>query len=494
VATTSLWRVTSRLDKVVTYVKNPAKTTDHVLVEGQTADTTDAALENEQWLSNAIGYAMQDYKTSIGNFDKDVIIHDEDIEVVRSFVSGIGCTPEIAYDEMMAVKRQFGKTGGTVAYHGYQSFAEGEVTPELAHEIGVKLAEKLWGERHQVVVTTHLDKETHLHNHFVLNTVSFVDGLKFYRSEQDYHNMRKESDSLCRENGLSVVEAGYSKSKHHAEWQAEQNNKPTWRSLVQSDVDTAIRQSMTERQFFENLKKAGYAIKIGKDITVRPPGKERGLKLRRNFGTDYSIEGIRRRILAQYILERRMLTTAPPPKQARLRGSVHKGKRMGKLRARYYYYLYRMGVLPQKRTNKHGHKSNRQLSRKQVHFLFREDIRHMQDIAREIRFMAVHGIDTAEQLAAHKDDAGAQLAALADDRKRLRNQARTTKDETAIPVLKADIAALSTQITTLRQEVKLCENIERRSADMTDKLHRAKEPENNQNPKERNVKNHEYIK
>ena len=88
-----------------------------------------------------------------------------------------------------------------MAYHGYQSFAPGEATPELAHEIGLALAKKLWGEKYQVLVATHLDRENHLHNHFVLNTVSFVDGIKYHRTEQDYFDMQRESDRLCREYG-----------------------------------------------------------------------------------------------------------------------------------------------------------------------------------------------------------------------------------------------------------------------------------------------------
>ena len=105
----------------------------------------------------------------------------------------------------MAVKKRFGKDNGVMAYHGYQSFAPGEATPEAAHEIGVRLAERLWGDRYQVLVATHLDKESHLHNHFVVNSVSFLDGLRYYRSEKDYYAMRRESDRLCLEYGLSVL-------------------------------------------------------------------------------------------------------------------------------------------------------------------------------------------------------------------------------------------------------------------------------------------------
>ena len=97
-----------------------------------------------------------------------------------------------------------------------------------AYFIGIKLAARLWGDRYQVIVATHLDRENHLHNHFVLNTVSFVDGIKYHRTAKDYHDMQAVSDELCREYGLSVIEnPQYGKSKHYGEWRAEQENRPT---------------------------------------------------------------------------------------------------------------------------------------------------------------------------------------------------------------------------------------------------------------------------
>ncbi|MDE6838520.1 MAG: relaxase/mobilization nuclease domain-containing protein [Acutalibacter sp.] len=249
-ATTSIWRVKGWLGKVVIYVENPDKTANPVFVEQK--DLSDRQV---QGLSDIINYAANSGKTQAV---------DEQSEALRSFVSGVNCHPSTARDEMIAVKKRFGKEDGTVAYHGYQSFAPGEATPEIAHEIGLKLAQRLWGERYQVLVTTHLDKENHLHNHFVLNTVSFMDGIKYHRTAQDYRDMQAASDALCREYGLSVIaDPQPGKSKHYGEWRAEQEQRPTWRGIVRADVDEALRQSMTERQFFDNLRKKGYEFKIG---------------------------------------------------------------------------------------------------------------------------------------------------------------------------------------------------------------------------------------
>jgi hypothetical protein len=243
-ATTSIWAVKGWLGQVVIYVENPDKTANPVFY--QKADMTES---QTQGLSDVIDYAVQSRKTKLA---------DERAEVRRHFITAINCQADTARDEMMATKKHFGKTEGVVAYHGYQSFAPGEATPDMAHEIGVKLARKLWGDRYQVIVTTHLDKSNHLHNHFVLNNVAMDNGKKYYRSEHDYWLMQHESDALCREYGLSVIEEPKrGQSKHYGERQAERTGKPTYRGLVKADLDRAIRESVTERQLWDNLYKKG---------------------------------------------------------------------------------------------------------------------------------------------------------------------------------------------------------------------------------------------
>ena len=254
-ATTSIWWVKGWLGKVVIYIENPDKTTNPAFYEKAAMTKTQA-----QGLSDVIEYAINNEKTQA-----------ESDEVLQSFVSGINCYPGTAREEMLAVKKQYGKEDGTVAYHGYQSFAPGEATPEIAHEIGVKLAQRLWGDRYQVIVATHLDHANHLHNHFVLNTVSFVDGLKYHRTGEDYKAMREASDALCREYGLSVIENPQpGKADHYAAWKAKQDGRPTWPGLVRDDVDEAIRQSMTMQQFWSNLKKRGYEVKVKKLLYLKP--------------------------------------------------------------------------------------------------------------------------------------------------------------------------------------------------------------------------------
>lgn len=360
-ATTSIWRVKGWLGKVVIYVENPDKTDNPAFYEKQYMSDRQA-----QGLSDVIDYAVNSEKTQTA---------DEAADVVQQFVSGVNCHPGTAREEMLAVKRQFGKEDGTVAYHGYQSFAPGEATPELAHEIGVKLAKQLWGEKYQVIVATHRDKSNHLHNHFVVNTVSFLDGIKYHRTGQDYRQMREDSDALCREYGLSVIDQPEpGKSKQYGEWRAEQENRPTWRGMIRAEIDEVIRQSMTERQFFENLRKRGYEIKVGADISVRPPGKPRFVRLKRNFGEDYTLENIRRRILVQQRPERPLPEPERKTYHARLHGDFKSARKITGFRALYFHYCYLLGIFP-----KNAPKRN-----KRLHFLLREDLAKMDAISEEV--------------------------------------------------------------------------------------------------------------
>ena len=137
-ATTSLWKVENRLDKVIKYTTNIDKTKNENYETNFYRD-----------LHNTIEYAKADFKT------------EEQV-----FVTGINCSKDTAFKDMIQTKKHFGKEKGILAYHGFQSFAEGEVTPEQAHEIGVKLAEELWGDKYEVVVSTHVNTN-HIHNHFV---------------------------------------------------------------------------------------------------------------------------------------------------------------------------------------------------------------------------------------------------------------------------------------------------------------------------------------
>ena len=428
-AVTSLWAVRGNLGGVLDYAANPEKTD----------------------LTNLLRYATQQRKT---------VVQEEGVPV-KQFVTGIHCAPATARQEMQAVKKRFGKEKGVIAYHGYQSFAPGECTPEMAHEIGVKLARQLWGDQYQVLVATHLDKENHLHSHFVINTVSFVDGKKFHRTGQDYRAMREASDVLCREYGLSIIETPQpGKSKHHAEHRAEQQGKPTWRSLIKQDVDTALRQSMTERQFFHALQQMGYEVKVGADISVRPKGKERFFRLGRNLGENYTPAGIRRQLLEQSRPEREY---RPQPRKVKFHGQMKPARRATGFRALYYHYCYLLGIFP---------RNKRRLPRR-VPPALREELLKGEQFSQEVRLLSRYKIDTVEQLEDHQGKVKAALEERISQRAALYRQFRSVavqSDPERKDWVKQEISNLTGQIKKLRKEVALCEDIAQRSEKMRENL------------------------
>lgn len=454
-AVTSLWRVKGWLGKVVIYIENPDKTENPAFYEKQNMTEKQA-----QGLSDVIEYALNNEKTGI-----------EDGEIMQSFVSGVNCFPGTAREEMMAVKRQFGKEDGTVAYHGYQSFAPGEATPEIVHEIGVKLAQRLWGDRYQVLVATHLDRSNHLHNHFVVNTVSFVDGIKYHRTIEDYKAMREVSDELCREYGLSVIENPLpGRADHYAVWKAKQEGRPIWRDLVKDDVDEAIRQSMTMKQFWNCLKEQGYEISIKKLLYLKPPGSPCFCKIERHFGYDYSVAGITERILMKRVRERPLPEPERQSRKVPCKGCVKKLSKATGFRALYYHYCFLLGYFPRKKPR----------SIRRLHFLLREDLLKMDAIAEEVRLLARCHIDTGEQLSSYKENLEKRISTVTAERKSLYKSQRTVAvktDDGKLAKVREEIAARSAELKKLRKEVRLCDDIAVRSGVMLEKLHFIQEEE-----------------
>lgn len=437
-ATTAIWDVTDRLDRVIDYATNPQKT-----------ENLDFSNPDFQGLQNVLEYTQQDDKTE-----------------KQFYVTGINCDPATACEQMGRTKLRFQKTDGILAFHGYQSFMPGEATPETAHAIGVKLAQELWGERFEVVVSTHLDKH-HLHNHFVLNSVSFMDGKRYYDNKTTYALMRQASDRLCREHSLSVIENPQKgKSKHYGEWRAEQEGKPTWRGLIREDVDKAVAASMTFTQFLAALRKQGYEVKTGvKYMAVRPPGKERFARLK-TLGDDYAEEAIKQRILQNRNPIRPLPLTEPKRKRCVLKGSVKATRKITGLQALYFHYLYKMGILPRKRA-----------STKRTHFLLREDLRYLEEITAQTKLLCAHRISSKEQLFTYQKGVEQEMSALYAGRKAVYNRIRRCKDDEQIAVYKERIGELSHKLSLLRKEVKLCTGILSRSGEMEEKLSRIKQEE-----------------
>lgn len=227
-AVTGFWPIYKNLKATLDYADNPDKTTDHRYLDDD--------------LYAALSYAENDNKT-----DR------------KMYVGSINCSKQNAYAEMIAVQRRFGLRGKVVGYHGIQSFREGEVTPEQAFEIGMETARRMWCDKYQVLVTVHLNTDN-VHCHFVVNPVSFKDGTKFQNKISDHKELRKVSDAICREHGLSVLENSNFYGGNKKEYWRHKVGKKTHRDYLREDVEYCLTFATSPREFESQLYALGYTF------------------------------------------------------------------------------------------------------------------------------------------------------------------------------------------------------------------------------------------
>lgn len=366
------------------------------------------------------------------------------------FESAIGCTCETAFEDMCRIKEMWHKEGGVQGFHLVQSFAAGEVTPELAHQIGLEFAQQLLGEDFQAVVSTHLNTQC-THNHIVWNSVSMKDGRKYRSNQKSYlTQVRRISDELCRKYGLSVIQTDKSErvGRPYAQWLAEQNGMPTWKTAIQQDVDAAIATSLTWKQFLRALEKQGYIFRFDRKYpTLKPPGKEHCVRFK-TLGRNYTPEAIQNRILypkPYYRAGKEAQVSQNFPPLLRKFPS----RRLSGLRALYFSYLYKVGALPKK---------PRYLS-----YAVREDIRKLDRRIEQAEFIFQNQIDNREQLISIRKKSEDEITALLKERQKLY---RYEPDSQQIQVLTG-------KLKELRYTVKLCRNIETHSVEMEQRLQTA---------------------
>ena len=211
----------------------------------------------------------------------------------KMFVSSYGCSYETADIEFQMLLDQAFKKGNNLAHHLIQAFEPGETTPEQFHEIGRQLADEVLGGKYPYVITTHIDKG-HLHNHIIFCAVDMANQRKYISNKQSYAYIRRTSDRLCRENGLSVVKPGKDKGKSYAEWDAQRKGK-SWKAKLKIAIDAAIPQARDFDGLLRLMEAQGYEIKHGKFISFRTPGQERFTRCK-TLGEDYTEERITQRI------------------------------------------------------------------------------------------------------------------------------------------------------------------------------------------------------
>ena len=332
-----------------------------------------------------------------------------------------------------------------------QSFAAGEVTPELAHQIAKELADRVLGGQYEYVIGTHLNTG-HIHSHIVWNSVSGVDGKKYRSNYKSYvKEIRAVSDELCRKYKLSVIDTENSNhvAKPYAEWLAEKNGQPTWRTAIRQDVDEAIQQSLTWRQFLTVLDRKGYEVRMGRKYPVlRPPGKERFVRFK-TLGKRYTPEAIQTRIL--YPRSYRPYVENPPTIQ---HGRLHSGKKPHRkltgLRTLYYRYLYELGALPRKPSRSS--------------YAVRQDAYKLDQRIRQMEFLSRNNIDTLTQLETHRQALQTEIGQLLTKRKQL-----PKTDE-----VQSQHESVNTALKQLRQEERLCRKIAEHSLEVQQHLTEAR--------------------
>ena len=470
----------SIVSDTIDYACNPDKTKNisYTLIDSDFIEDADA-------VSSVLRYAVNEKKTTLKK--------DEFNQIEEVLVSGLNCRVETADEEFMRIKEYWNKTDKNLLWHGTQSFKPGEVDPRTAHEIGMKLAQKMWGDKFQVVVTTHCDRE-HIHNHFVVNSVSYTDGKKYHYSNSEIYRLRNESDKLCAEYGLSVIDKPKDRGASYYEW-LNGDNKKTVRTLIKEDLDLAIENSSTLRGVFLFLEKnLGYEINMrGKYITLKPPGKEKSFRLNNldknrknpNKPNRYTEEAIIERLKGKNISSIQVESKQFKPTYK----SYHTNMKYNcfdalefifagtSIRGLYWHYFYMMKNMNLIKTKY-----------PQTHFAVRKEAqRKIQAYSKQIQFISKNKINSFEDLKLCEKELKDKLSELETKRADLRYSLRFSEDVVKQNDIAIRISQLNSDIVKVRIDYKLCRDIQSNSEHLNSELKQLKNDKENQEERKYNL-------
>ena len=427
-ATTGFWPIKGRLKDAIDYAENPDKTTDRKYLDED--------------LYSALRYATNDEKT-----DK------------KMYVSAINCPKQQAYETMMDTKRRYGKLGGNVAYHGYQSFKTGEVTPQEAHTIGMETARRMWGDDYEIVVTTHLNTDN-IHNHIVVNSVSFRTGRKFENHISDHYRLREISDAICREHGKSVLKnAKFYGGEKGAYW-VHKNGGMTHRDILRRDLDEALSKVSTYRALVRYMNDLGYEFcrdANGNNPSIIAKGWKRPVRLK-SLGEKYTPDAIEDKIISnQYKKE---LYWIEMPERVRtplliIERSFRQAGRMDGLQLTFAIFTELLKIC----TGNNLLAENKHLP---LSPLLREEVRKLDQYIEDYKFLCDRHIDTAEEFFAFREDVDMQIAQLEREHELIRNKLRRAPEQ-GKEALKLQAKAVTEKITPLRKQQKIAKRIAERT-------------------------------
>ena len=423
-ATTGFWPVKGRLKEVIDYANNPDKTTAKEYLDED--------------LYAAIRYVENDDKT------------DQTL-----FVSGINCSKHNAYNEMVAIKRRFGERGKNIAYHGFQSFAPGEVTPEEAHSIGKETARRMWGDKYQVVVTTHLNTDK-IHNHFVLNSVSFKTGRKFRNGIGDRLDLRKISDAICAERNKSVIQGNKFYSNKKAYW-VEKSGKLTHRDMLRKDVDEALSQCGSFKEIEYYLKTLGYRFE--RDFyydhpSVYAEGWKRAVRIS-SLGEQYSKERIRERCRENQRKLELYAFVIPAWKRRPLLVLERERYISGwddTIIVLFELFIELLKICIVGNTQEYD---NRPVSP-----MMRAEMRKLDRYIEEYNLLCDNNLDSPKKLLNFQENLSSRISELEQERYALRLKLRRVKTPEEDEALKEQCKEITKKITPLRKELRIAMHIE----------------------------------
>ena len=426
-ATVAIWKISSSLNQVIKYTTNDEKTD----------------LSNYKDLDKSLEYIKDDFKTE-----------------EKLFVSGINCDPTNALKEMVDVKKRFMKEDGILAFHAYQSFKEGEVTPDEAHNIGIELAKEMWGDRFQVVVSTHLNTK-HYHNHFVINSVSFVDGKRYYDNRTTYAELRRLNDLICEEHNISYLKENKTKSGlNYLNYQNKGITYSNYYKQAKIDLDIAISKSHSYQEFLTILKNLNYEVKVrsGK-LSIRGSNYKRNIRIERYFGIDYSIDNIKKQIQGAYLP-----TNKNYYKNNKSINNVLKTLLKPKYNSFYSMYIRYSNLIG----NYPNYVKNNYISND-----IKKDIEVLDMINEETILLVNNKIETLEDFNIFHENKIDKLIELKNKKEDLYKEYKITNDIN----IKNSIDSINKEIIPLTKEVKLCEDIRLRNNKIKNNLEEIRDKE-----------------
>ena len=373
-------------------------------------------------------------------------------------VSSVNCSVQNCYEEMALTKKFFHKEDKILGYHIIQSFKGNEVSPAKANEIGKKLAEELWGDKYQVIVCTHINKEN-VHNHITLNSVSFVDGYKYHNSKAQIAFTKNASDRLCFENGLSIINTTKGNKEKECRQKTIDNFNRTDDKMkkIIKDIDNAIKSVKKYSDFKLVLKANGYEnIKdSGKYLSLKTPYFTRNVRIDRAFGEKYSVQKIKERIYG-YIKE-----DLPPIRNLRRLYNKrifyqrrYTGPKINKFLLKtssfyrlYVHYLYFFGILPAK--NKY----------KELTPEYYKQKRKNKMIFKELKFFVKNQITSISDIREYKEKIENKLPELKGKRENLWRRYNKTTDVALKGAILKEINQLTEEIDTSQAHKKACDRI-----------------------------------